>query len=86
MFLAAYPSADVLSQEAHEAMSKVKASGMFQGFLVAIRKAIKDEQASNSAESEKILTFTRMVTDVRGTLAKETAAKESDKAARLLIN
>ena len=52
MFLTAYPSADVLSQEAHEAIAKQRASGMFQGFLIAIRLAVKNEQSLKFIISE----------------------------------
>lgn len=86
MFLTAYPSADVLSQEAHEAIAKQRASGMFQGFLNAIREAVKIEKAALQHFADRNLSFTRMATGLQGTVAKEAESKKAELAAHLLVN
>lgn len=86
MFLTAYPSADVLSQEAHEKIAKQRAAGMFQGFLVAIRQAVKIEQSALQDFADRNLSFTRMTTGLQGTVAKEAESKKAEAAARLLVN
>ena len=86
MFLTAYPSADVLSQEAHEKIAAQRASGMFQGFLKAIRESVKIEAMALQDFADRNLSFTRMTTGLKGSVAKETASEKANLAARLMIN
>lgn len=81
-----YPSQDVLSQEAHETIAKERASGMFQSLLPLIRNAVKREQQALDNFAERNLSFTRMVTDLRGEEAKADAVRQVERNAKLLIN
>lgn len=86
MFLSAYPSDQILSQEAHLALSKQRAASMFQGFLTAIRSSVKREQAALTDFANRNLEFTRMVTGLRGSEVKSALTSQCNQDARLLIN